>query len=96
MTTAEKQTIKDQIKDILLNAIYGECPDNAEEEFFDTYINAEELDSLKIVEFMLMIEEAFGIYIDEESMAEIDFMGTYNDLIDGIAKIALEKESLNV
>ncbi len=94
--TAEKQTTKDKIKDILLNVIYGEYSEEADNDFFDTFINAEELDSLKIVEFMLQIEETFGVYIDEESMAELDFMGTYNDLIDGIAEIVLKQEAENV
>jgi len=94
--TAEKQTTKDKIKDILLNVIYGEYSEETDKDFFDTFINAEELDSLKIVEFMLQIEETFGVYIDEESMAELDFMGTYNDLIDGIAEIVLKQEAENV
>ncbi len=94
--TAEKQTTKDKIKDILLNVIYGEYSEETDNDFFDTFINAEELDSLKIVEFMLQIEETFGVYIDEESMAELDFMGTYNDLIDGIAELVLKQEAENV
>ena len=94
--TAEKQTTKDKIKDILLNVIYSEYSEETDNDFFDTFINAEELDSLKIVEFMLQIEETFGVYIDEESMAELDFMGTYNDLIDGIAEIVLKQEAENV
>jgi acyl carrier protein len=46
-----------------------------------------EFDSLKTVEFMMQIEEAFGIYIDEASMAKLDFNQTYQILVDGVVDI---------
>lgn len=75
------------VKDILMRVIADGEDKEYSTDFFSENIDWMEFDSLKTVEFMMQIEEAFGIYIDEASMAKLDFNQTYQILVDGVVDI---------
>jgi acyl carrier protein len=80
-------SMEEIVKDILMRVIADGEDKEYSTDFFSENIDWMEFDSLKTVEFMMQIEEAFGIYIDEASMAKLDFNQTYQILVDGVVDI---------
>lgn len=92
-----------EVKDILMQAIL-EDGDELNADWYENQIDWNDFDSLKIVNFMLGIEDTFHVYIDEDSMAKLDFTGTYQQLVNDVTNIIMklgvesctEKENITV
>ena len=88
----EKMNIKEKIIEILARTIEDNNGGVLENGWIYQKIGDEEFDSLTLVNFLVLLEEEFNIYIDENSMGEIDFMNTYDDMVNGIVRIIEKRD----
>ena len=84
--------IKEKIIEILARTIEDNNGGVLENGWIYQKIGDEEFDSLTLVNFLVLLEEEFNIYIDENSMGEIDFMNTYDDMVNGIVRIIEKRD----
>lgn len=88
----DKKNVEESVKEILMQIILENNEIELEGDWCTQLIDSEFFDSITMVSFMVNVEEMFHIYIDEMSMEKLDFMNSYQDMINGIVMIIDEKD----